>query len=344
VQAASVLVPAVTVLKLALGVLLLVVAYMGFRRRRAEGGMAGAAVMLAFAANFQHELRLIHIGITQPIFGFAVSLGTISTILSLLIITVMLLTRFVHSQRLHEQWKLEIEQARGIQHVLIPKQLPTIKGLRIQSEYHPAREVGGDFFQILPLGNDGSALIVVGDVTGKGLQAGMLVALIVGAIQTAAQQSADPAQILAIINDQLVERDHASGTCEILRISANGAVTMSHAGHLPPYLNGSEIQMEGALPLGMISGVDFPSQSLQLQAGDELTLMSDGVAEAQDSHGRLFGFDRVHEMMSERATAEQVAIAAQKFGQADDITVLQVQWLGQSTSMAFRPEPHLAAH
>ncbi len=306
--------------------------------------MAGAAVMLAFAANFQNELQLIHIGVSTALFGFRVSLGTISTILSLLIITVMLLTRFVRSQRLQEQWKLEIEQARSIQHVLIPEQLPSIKGLRIRSEYHPAREVGGDFFQILPLGDDGSVIIVVGDVTGKGLQAGMLVALIVGAIRTAIEQTTDPARILAIINDQLTEREHASATCEILRISANGAVTMSHAGHLPPYLNGNEVQMEGALPLGMISGVDFPSQSLQLRPGDELTLMSDGVAEAQDSRGRLFGFDRVHEMMSKRATAEEVAVAAQSFGQADDITVLQVQWLGQSTSVVFAQEPQLAAH
>ena len=305
--------------------------------------MAGAAVMLAFVANFQYELQLIHIGVTTTVLGFRVSLGTISTILSLLIITVMLLTRFVRSQRLQEQWKLEIEQARSIQHVLIPAQLPAIKGLRIRSEYHPAREVGGDFFQILPLGNDGSALIVVGDVTGKGLQAGMLVALIVGAIQTAAEQSTDPAQILAIINNQLAGREHASATCEILRISAQGAVTMAHAGHLPPYLNGNEVQMEGALPLGMIAGVEFPSQSLQLQPGDELTLMSDGVAEAQDSHGQLFGFDKVHEMMSKRATAEEVATAAQRFGQSDDITVLQVQWLEQNTSAALAPEGYLAA-
>jgi hypothetical protein len=344
VQSASILIPTAMVFKLALGVLLLVVAYMGFKRNKTEGGMAGAAVMLAFAANFQNELQLIHIGVTTPIWGFRVSLGTISTILSLLIITVMLLTRFVRSQRLQEQWKLEIEQARSIQHVLIPEQLPSVKGLRIRSEYHPAREVGGDFFQILPLDDNGSALIVVGDVTGKGLQAGMLVALIVGAIQTASLQNTDPAQILAIINDQLVERDHASGTCEILRISSSGAVTLAHAGHPPPYLNGNEIQMEGALPLGMISGVDFPSQSLQLEPGDELTLMSDGVAEAQDSRGQLFGFDKVHEMMTGRATAEEIAVAAQRFGQADDITVLQVQWLGQSTSVAFAPEPHLAAH
>ncbi len=344
VQAADVLLPTLMVLKLGLGVLLAVVAYLGFRRNRTEGGLAAAAVMLAFAANFQHELRLIHIGIRTTVFGFAVTLGTISTILSILIITIMLLTRFVRSQRLQEQWKLEIEQARSIQHVLIPEQLPSVKGLRIRSEYHPAREVGGDFFQILPLGDDGSAIIVVGDVTGKGLQAGMLVALIVGAIRTAIEQTTDPARILAIINDQMTERQHASATCEILRISGNGAVTISHAGHLPPYLNGSEVQMEGALPLGMIAGVDFPTQSLQLQPGDELTLMSDGIAEAQDSRGQLFGFDRVHEMMSKRATAEEVAAAAQSFGQADDITVLQVQWLGQSPVMSFTPEPQLAAH
>jgi len=344
VEAANILTPALMVLKLGLGVVLGVVAYLGFKRNKTEGGMAGAAIMLAFAANFQHELQLIHIGIRTRVLGFAVTLGTISTILSLLIITVMLLRRFIYSQRLQEQWKLEIEQARSIQHVLIPSQLPSVKGLQIRSEYHPAREVGGDFFQILPLDKDGSALIVVGDVTGKGLQAGMLVALIVGAIQTAAEQSSDPAQILAIINNQLAEREHASATCEILRISATGAVTLSHAGHLPPYLNGAEVQMEGALPLGMVAGVDFPSQSFQLQPGDELTLMSDGIAEAQDSQGRLFGFERVHEMMSGRASAEEVAVAAQKFGQADDITVLQVQWLGPSTSVTFAPEPHLAAH
>jgi serine phosphatase RsbU (regulator of sigma subunit) len=80
-----------------------------------------------------------------------------------------------------------------------------------------------------------------------------------------------------------------------------------------------------------------------LQPGDELTLMSDGVAEAQDSHGRLFGFERVHEMMKEGATAEEIAAAARKFGQADDITVLQVQWQGQTTSVTFAPEPQLAA-
>ena len=342
VQAASFLVPARIVLKIGLGVLLGVVAYMGFRRRRAEGGMAGAAVMLAFAANFQHELRLIHIGVSATIFGFAVSLGTISTILSLLIITVMLLNRFVHSQRLQEQWKLEIEQARSVQQVLIPEQLPAIKGLLIRSEYHPAREVGGDFFQILPLADAGSAIIVVGDVTGKGLQAGMLVALIVGAIRTAVQQSTEPAQILRVVNDELAEREHASATCVILRISGDGSVRLAHAGHLPPYLNGNEVVLDGALPLGMVPGITFPVASIRLRPGDELTLLSDGVAEAQDSQGRLFGFDRIHQMIGRSATAAEIAAAAQRFGQMDDITVLQVQFQGNATAVSLQSEPQLA--
>ena len=158
------------------------------------------------------------------------------------------------------------------------------------------------------------------------------------------QHTTDPSQILSLLNDELAEREHSSATCEILHISADGAVTMAHAGHLPPYLNGHEVHMEGALPLGMIGGVSFPSQSLQLQTGDELTLMSDGVAEATDSHGRLFGFDRVHEMMKEGATAEQIAVAAKSFGQADDITVLQIHWQELSASISFVPEPLLAAH
>lgn len=343
VQAAGVLVPTLLLLKLGLGAVLAVAAIMGFKRRRAEGGMAGAAIMLAFVANFQHELRLIHITYTTPIFGFAVSLGTISTILSLLIITVMLLTRFVYSQRLQEQWKIEIEQARSVQHLLIPDEVPAIHHMLIRSEYHPAREVGGDFFQIIPLDDTGSALVMVGDVTGKGLQAGMLVALIVGAIRTAVQQTTDPAQILAMINDQLAEREHSSATCVMLRISDAGTVQLAHAGHLPPYLNGHELQIEGALPLGMVPGIEYPSQSLQLKPGDELTLMSDGVVEAQDPSGQLLGFDKVHEMMAKGATAGDIAAAAKKFGQADDITVLQVQWQGRSAAVTYTAEPHLAA-
>lgn len=343
VAAEKILIPATLVLKLGLGLLLGVIAFQGFERRRAEGGMAAAAIMLAFVANFQHELRLIHLSMTTTVFGFSVSTGTISTILSLLIITVMLLRRFVYSERMKEQWKVEIEQARGVQQVIVPDKLPVIKGLNIRSAYHPAREVGGDFFQILPLEGIGNALIVVGDVTGKGVQAGMLVALIVGAIRSVVQQTQAPDQILCRLNDQLCEREQAGATCMVMRISGDGLVQIAHAGHVPPYLNDQELKLEGALPLGMFAGVDFSSETFRLKPGDTLTLFSDGVSEAQDSHGQLFGFERVHEMMSGPVTAAEIAAAAESFGQEDDITVLQVQWEGLEPAREMVAEPQLAA-
>jgi len=330
VAASSFLLPLQQISKLGLGVLLFVVAYFGFKRQKAEGGMAAAAILLAFAANFQHELHIIHVSMTISVFGFVITLGQISTILSLLIITVMLLRRFVYSQRRQAEWKLEIEQARHVQQVLIPDVLPEIQGLSIQSEYRPAREVGGDFFQVLPPEVAGTSLIVVGDVAGKGLQAGMLVALIVGAIRNAARYLSDPALILNAVNEQMCERDHANATCIILRISDTGFVDLAHAAHLPPYLNGKEMELEGALPLGAISGIEFPSFSFQLEEGDSLLLMSDGIVEAQDSHGRLFGFDRINEMLRTPTTPAEIATAAQKFGQEDDILVLRVEWTGAS--------------
>lgn len=340
VRYATVIVPFLLIVKLLLGWLLFAVAYKGFRRQKTEGWMAGAAVLLVVIANYQHELRLIHVKTTFSILGFAISLGTMATILSLLVITVMLLRRFIHAQRLKEHWKLEIQQARHVQQVLIPHRLPKVKGLEIESEYRPAREVGGDFFQILPGEKQGTALIAVGDVTGKGLQAGMLVALIVGAIKTAAQHTEEPAEILTAVNEELCEREHASATCLIMRIDPDGNVVLANAGQLPPYLNGKEIEMEGALPLGIISGAEFSLVSFKLREGDSLVLLSDGVIEAQDSQGKMFGFERVDEMLRRSTTAREIAVAAQTFGQEDDILVLRVQ--KESAHVVPDAEPQLA--
>lgn len=317
--------PMLMVGKLALGVLLFVVAYRGFRTQKTEGWMAATAVLLVFVANYQRELRQLHIRTTFSFLGFAFQLGLIAMVMSLLIITVMLLRRFIQAQALKEQWNLEIQQAQHVQQVLIPHELPQIAGLSIESEYRPAREVGGDFFQIIPLANRASALVVVGDVTGKGLQAGMLVALIVGAVRSAGQHSSDPARILQEVNEQLCERQHASATCLILRIDRDGMVTIANAGHLAPYLNGTEITLEGALPLGIVNEAEFSTGSLQLGTGDSLMLLSDGIVEAQDGNGNLFGFERIAELLGNHATAAEIADAAQRFGQEDDILVLQLR-------------------
>jgi hypothetical protein len=317
--------PILLVVKLALGALLFFVTYRGLTRQKTEGGMAVTAVLLVFVANYQRQLLLLHIPAAYTVLGFTISLGTIATVVSLLIITVMLLIRFFLSQRQKEQWKLEIQQAQHVQQILIPNQLPEIPGFTIDSEYRPAREVGGDFFQVLPGDVPGSVLIVVGDVTGKGMQAGMLVAVIVGALRAAALHSSDPVQMLHEVNVQLCERQHASATCQILYIDPMGHATLANAGQLPPYLNGKEMEMEGALPLGTIPDADHSVTSFTMHPGDSLILMSDGIVEAQDAHGNLFGFDRISELLQKRTTAADIATAAQNFGQEDDILVFQVR-------------------
>jgi hypothetical protein len=338
VHAAVFLNPLLLIVKLGLGVLLLVVAYSGFKKNRGEGVMAAVAVLLAFIANYSHELRLIHVKTTFTILGFAINLGSLSTILSLLIITVMLLRRFVIAQRVKEQWKMEIAQAKHIQQVLIPNELPQLNDLHVESEYRPAREVGGDFFQIVPNDKDGTSLIVFGDVTGKGLQAGMLVAMIIGVIRSAAEHDNNPQHMLEVLNGQLCERESASATCIVLRFSPDGRVEVANAGQLPPYLNGLEMQIEGSLPLGMLPGMDFSVTSFNLKPGDSLLFMSDGVVEAQNNEGELFGFGRIEEMLRNSNTTAEVATAAQRFGQTDDILVLRVERHAVQTATQVEPQ------
>jgi serine phosphatase RsbU (regulator of sigma subunit) len=150
----------------------------------------------------------------------------------------------------------------------------------------------------------------------------MLATLIVGAIRTAAEFTTEPGSILALLNKRMQRRGLA--TCLALRVEKDGNAALANAGHLPPYLNGQELAMEGALPLGAIAGIDFPVQHFKLSEGDELMLMTDGVAEAQDAEGHLFGFDRIGEMLNNGVAAAALANAAAAFGQEDDITVLTV--------------------
>ncbi len=213
--------------------------------------------------------------------------------------------------------------ARNVQQYLIPAHLPPTPGFTIESEYRPSREVGGDFFQVLPQAVDGSLLIVIGDVAGKGIEAGMLATLIVGRrFATAASFTSDPARILALLNERLCGRGLV--TCLALRVEQDGSATLVNAGHLPPYVNGKELSVEGALPLGAVPGLRFPTSRLKLAEGDSLLLMTDGVVEAQDAKGRLFGFERIAELLSTGADGAALATAAQKHGQEDDITILTI--------------------
>jgi hypothetical protein len=241
-------------------------------------------------------------------------------ILSYVFLIIYLRGTGMESFRMHN----ELVQAQEVQQVILPESRLALQGLVVESEYRPAREVGGDFFQMIPHRTDGSLLIVAGDVAGKGLKAGMMVALLVGAIRTAAQYAPDPTAVLSALNLLLIGRSDALATCLALRISKDGAVTLANAGHIAPYLNGEPLPMAGALPLGMIENAESSVMQFQLKQGDRLMLMSDGVAEATDHHGQLFGFERVHRLLQTAKSATEVATAAQTFGQEDDISVISI--------------------
>jgi hypothetical protein len=310
--------------RLALLVLLILVVVLGIRREGAEGWLVLPAVVLLIAWQFTPELAVLHIKINWFPFGIRFTLGQVSNLLLIAVLFVLLFRRLLLSVLEQHMLALDVKQAQEVQRVILPESVTTLPGLTIEHEYRPAREVGGDFYQIIPHATDGSLLIVAGDVAGKGLQAGMLVALLVGAIRSTSELNADPLFLLQALNRRLIGRREAHATCLAMRVGVDGAVVLANAGHLPLYVNGKPIEIEGSLPLGIIEDAEFSVVRFQLAENDRLVLASDGIAEAMDEHGHLFGFARVQELLEARTTAADVAAAAQSFGQRDDISVIAV--------------------
>ena len=266
--------------------------------------------------------------------GFYIYAFGVANLLFLLAICIVMFFRFTRVSQEQARAASELDAAREIQQYLIPSRLPETPGLKIESAYQPSREVGGDFFQVLPHPS-GATLILVGDVAGKGLQAGMLAALIIGAIRMAAKFTCDPAEILALLNERLQGRGLV--TCQALLIAPGGNATLANAGHLPPYLNGREVAVEGSLPLGAVPSIQLPILYFNLAPADTLTLISDGVVEARNAQGELLGFERTASLSTQ--SAEQIAHTAQAFGQEDDITVLTLTRLAvPAVATESRPE------
>jgi hypothetical protein len=218
----------------------------------------------------------------------------------------------------------EMQAAREIQRMLAPGIVKTAPGAKIHVAFHPMRDVGGDFF-LCPVLPDGRQRVLLGDVSGKGSAAAMTAALVLGGAQARDEDS--PGDLLAHLNRVLRESQVGGfATCVCADLAADGAVTMANAGHLAPYCHSEEVQMQGNLPLGLSDTNAYEESRLQLQPGDSLTFLSDGVVEARNVDGQLFGFERTREISGK--TAEEIAQAAQQFGQEDDITVLTLTRVG----------------
>jgi serine phosphatase RsbU (regulator of sigma subunit) len=211
------------------------------------------------------------------------------------------------------------------------------------SSYRPAQEVGGDFFQIIPLEDEfkGSTLILLGDVSGKGLRAAMAVSLIVGAVRTLAKFAPHPSQILAELNQRIAGRMQGGfATCLALRVGPDGHCAVASAGHPAPFLNRTELELPGALPLGIVQSAIYEETEFDLREGDHFALYTDGLLEARSATGEIFSFERLDRLFASAPDAAKATDAAVSFGQDDDITVLTLTRLGtgqQSSSHLSAP-------
>ena len=255
---------------------------------------------------------------------FTVYLNNPCDLLALASLGLALVLRFTRSAERDERLSAELDAARRVQAQLVPLRLPAATNLRFDAAYLPATEVGGDFYQVVPQ-LSGTTLLVVGDVSGKGLKAAMTATLAIGALRSLALEELSLAQILTRLNAQLaVASDGGFITCLCARIWAAGNLILANAGHLAPYRNGEEIQLESGLPLGIAPESAYCECTMHLTPDDQLTFLSDGVIEARNSQVELFGFDRTAAISSR--SAKQIAEDARLFGREDDITVLTVRF------------------
>jgi serine phosphatase RsbU (regulator of sigma subunit) len=236
----------------------------------------------------------------------------------------------------------ELRLARTIQQALLPKDMPLLDGWQITPYYQPAREVGGDFYDFFEL-EDGRVGVAVGDATGKGMPAALAVSATSSMLRAVAQAlgSSSPGEVLSQVNETLVARIPANMfvTCFYCILDPKSArLSYANAGHDLPYLhrNGEaeELRARG-MPLGLMPGMGYEEKEIVLERDDSALLYSDGLVEAHDPQGEMFGFPRLRALIAEHADGERslgdllleelYSFVGESWEQEDDITLLTLK-------------------
>jgi serine phosphatase RsbU (regulator of sigma subunit) len=245
-----------------------------------------------------------------------------------------------HERELVEQ---ELRVARSIQQASLPKEVPQLQGWQISPYYRPAREVGGDFYDFHPL-PEGKLGLVVGDATGKGVPAALVMSTTCGMLQLAAQSSevSSPGEVLERVNEALLVRipSNMFVTCFYAILDPeSGTLSYANAGHDLPYLHrdgaAEELRATG-MPLGLMPGMRYEEKETILEAGEAALLYSDGLVEAHDPKGEMFGFPRLRALVAEHADQEErplgdflmeelYTFVGEGWEQEDDITLLTLR-------------------
>jgi serine phosphatase RsbU (regulator of sigma subunit)/predicted ester cyclase len=248
-------------------------------------------------------------------------------------------------QEVHERERVdqELRVARRIQQASLPEEVPTLEGWHISPFYQPAREVGGDFYDFHLL-SEGKLGLVVGDATGKGVPAALVMSTTCGMLQAVSQalDSSSPREVLERVNETLFLRipPDMFVTCFYAILEPNsGRLVYANAGHDLPYMRsqgGSCEQLRArGMPLGFMPGMSYEEKEIVLEEGEAALFYSDGLVEAHDSQRMMFGFPRLQGLVAEHGDdegsledvllEELYSFVGEGWEQEDDITLLTLQ-------------------
>src|SRR5215210_5130814 len=247
---------------------------------------------------------------------------------------------FEREIRMRERIEQELRLARSIQQASLAEEVPSLAGWQITPHYQPAREVGGDFYDFLEL-KDGRLGLVVGDATGKGVPAALVMASARSMLRAVGQASNySPGDVLGRVNDSLFT-DIPSNmfvTCFYAILEPESATfTYANAGHDLPYLwhgGGAEELRARGMPLGLVPGMSYEEGEVSLREGNCVLFYSDGLAEADDPEGEMFGFPRLRARVTEHGEErslgeflmeELYSFVGEGWEQEDDITLLTLR-------------------
>jgi steroid delta-isomerase-like uncharacterized protein len=237
----------------------------------------------------------------------------------------------------------ELRVARRIQEASLPKEVPELEGWVISPRYQPAREVGGDFYDFHLL-TEGRLGVVVGDATGKGVPAALVMSTTCGMLQVTAGalDSSSPGEVLAQVNETLLARipQNMFVTCFYAILDPeSGGLRYANAGHDLPYLHrrsghAEELRARG-MPLGLMPGMSYEEGEASLREEHGVLFYSDGLVEAHNPNGEMFGFPRLRALVAEHDDGEQSLIdslldalysfVGEGWEQEDDITLLTLR-------------------
>jgi serine phosphatase RsbU (regulator of sigma subunit)/ketosteroid isomerase-like protein len=240
-----------------------------------------------------------------------------------------------------ERVEQELRVARSIQHASLPKEVPQLEGWQISPFYKPAREVGGDFYDFHHLSEERLG-VVVGDATGKGVPAALVMSTTCGMLQLAARalDASSPGEVLAQVNETLFARipSNMFVTCFYAILDPNsGNLSYANAGHDLPYLwhggDAKELRARG-MPLGLMPGMSYEEKERVLEPTDNVLLYSDGLVEAHDPKGEMVGFPRLRALVAEQGEGGSLgdlcleklySFVGEGWEQEDDITLLTLR-------------------